>query len=287
MQGTSRTLSSSAAVVLCAACRAAPPYSCIPSAISCGPSSSAEDLGDLLQGHMPECTLCGVVKPLEAFSDAQLLGKLRCLSCSNPRLHLQKCAEGLEQRPLSELGRRQRGERVKAQMEDERSSRECTGCKRLLPRRCYSSRQLSSQGHGRCHPCAAQATANNIARQAKRRREEDALQLSNDDDTDDELYAQELMSSVEKARAPTCSRLAEPLGKGNAGHRLLQKLGWEPGDAIGVRGHGDALLRHPPQQQDRRGLGHRTADEPLLGLAGVARPVLPEELQWEEQHEPS
>ena len=50
---------------------------------------------------MPTCSRCLEKKPLDAFSDAQLVsGKRKCLQCSNPRLHERKVAEGLAGRPL-------------------------------------------------------------------------------------------------------------------------------------------------------------------------------------------
>ena len=54
---------------------------------------------------MPRCTACHESKPLHDFSDAQLLGRGKCLRCSNPRLHAKRLADGLDGQPLSELGR--------------------------------------------------------------------------------------------------------------------------------------------------------------------------------------
>ena len=139
---------------------------------------------------MPACTRCLEVKPIEAFSDAQLCsGRHKCLMCSNPRLHEKKRAEGLEQQPLSHLGRSRR-------QADDDSLHECSGCHKVLPHKHFSKRQLS-HGLGRCHHCAAQACAINVARQGKKR-PIDALGASDDDNSEDERYKAALLRGVEK-----------------------------------------------------------------------------------------
>ena len=210
---------------------------------------------------MPACTRCLAVKPIEAFSDAQLCsGKNKCLMCSNLRLHEQKRAEGLEQQPLSDLGR-SCGAR-KPRLADEDSLHECSGCRKLLPRKQFSKRQLS-QGHGRCHACAAKACAVNVAKQARKRPVDEML--DDDDDSDDERYKASLLRGVEEARrssgscsagaASSSADLTLPIDASNPGHRMLQKLGWVPGEGLGLQGQGDLDPLALVSRQGRAGLG--------------------------------
>ncbi|EOD18276.1 hypothetical protein EMIHUDRAFT_461394 [Emiliania huxleyi CCMP1516] len=190
---------------------------------------------------MPTCSRCLEKKPLDAFSDAQLVsGKRKCLQCSNPRLHERKVAEGLAGRPLADLGR----QRPRAAPPPADATLACTGCGRHFPLRSFSARQRSPQGKGRCTACAASAYAANTAEQqaaAKRRRLEEAATPATapplaggarggraDSCSDDERYEESLLSCVEAFR-PAPAAAPAPLDASNVGHRLLQRLGWSPG----------------------------------------------------------
>lgn len=257
---------------------------------------------------MPTCLRCLEKKPLDAFSDAQLVsGKRKCLQCSNPRLHERKVAEGLAGRPLADLGR----QRPRAAPPPADATLACTGCGRHLPLRSFSARQRSPQGKGRCTACAASAYAANTAEQqaaAKRRRLEEAATPATapplaggarggraDSCSDDERYEESLLSCVEAFR-PAPAAAPAPLDASNVGHRLLQRLGWSPGAPIGQRGAAAAgSVSGEPTQRDRRGLGH----DALCGAGGaggsvggavttvtpVALVVPPDVLRWEAEPE--
>ena len=244
---------------------------------------------------MPTCTCCLVVKAIDQFADAQLVGKGKCLQCSNPRLAAKMLAEGLEQQPLADLGR----SRVAGKRPAEQQMRDCSACRRKLPVKSFSSRQLSSQGKGRCKACASQACIANITEQSKRRREEDEhLVALDNDDSEEERYVDSLLWSVSEARkkANDEKQKMEPpagLDKSNVGHRLLTRLGWQPGTALGMSSTGEAGLRdkepweQTSQLRSRRGLGAEPAehcvaspDELPSTVVASARAVYPEELSW-------
>ena len=109
---------------------------------------------------MPTCRQCARTLPLHDFSDAQLAGRGKCLSCSNPRLFAKRQAAGLDHLPLEDLGRKKSARAV-----PEGSMRECTSCHQSLPLGRFSSRQLS--GKGKCQGCAANSSVVNEARQGK------------------------------------------------------------------------------------------------------------------------
>lgn len=176
-----------------------------------------------------------------------------------------KRAEGLEQQPLSDIGR-SRSRPCKPQA-DVDTLHECTGCSKVLPRKQFSKRQLSlllSQGRGRCHACAAQACAVNVTRQA-RKRPIDALEASDDDDSEDERYKTDLLRSVDEARrsgggtstgaTSLPADLSVPIDESNPGHRMLQKLGWMPGSGLGLQGQGGVDPPALVSRQGRCGLG--------------------------------
>lgn len=240
---------------------------------------------------------------MEAFSDAQLCsGKNKCLLCSNPRLHEQKRVEGLEQQPLSDLGRSRSCGARKPRVDDDDSLHECSGCRKLLPRKQFSKRQLS-QGHGRCHACAAKACAVNVAKQARKRPVDEMLDDDDDsdNDSDDERYKASLLRGVEEARrssgscsagtASSSANLTMPIDASNPGHRMLQKLGWVPGDGLGLQGQGDLDPPALVSRQGRAGLGDtgdhderasrsEPADSSTSVLPGSARPA--DWLRWVE-----
>lgn len=216
---------------------------------------------------MPACSRCLEVRPIEEFSDAQLYGKRKCLRCSNPRLHAKKVAAetGACKLSLSDVGR----SRLAAPPAD--GLRACSSCRKLVPIASYSARQLN--GKGNCPSCAKRASEANLARQAdqgrKRQRDDLLLDLSADDDSEDEAYAAELLRGVEEARrhAQANERPMEQAGadvaidEANPGHRMLQRMGWSPGDGLGARNHGRVDPPAPPSQIDKRGLGLGTEDK--------------------------
>ena len=250
---------------------------------------------------MPVCTQCGLKRGLDDFSDAQICGRGRCLECSNPRLWAQRLAEGPGGRPLSGLGRTKQPERVEQELRLPAASKapaasvRCTGCRQLLPASQFSARQLS--GKGKCQSCAKQASATNLVQQAEQARkrqrgsEHDAMmewwQAQGEEeepgvaaDAEEERYVQELLRGVEEARrggkartatqSAASAAAAEPvsLDESNAGHALLQRLGWEPGTGLGAQRQG-ALLpasSHLPGQRDKRGLSQ--ADEVVPAATG-------------------
>ena len=88
----------------------------------------------------------------------------------------------------------------------------------------------------------------------------------------EEQYVQELLRGVEDARrakakasvaqrAAAAAEPAVPLSASNAGHGLLQRLGWEPGTGLGSQQQGALLPAASllPGQLDKRGLSR--ADE--------------------------
>ena len=233
---------------------------------------------------MPTCKQCLESKPLEEFSDAQLLsGKNKCLRCSNPRLYSKKCAEGLEH--LSDLGRSRK--RLPRKMtEDVVSLHECSACLMRLPRQQFSSRQLSSQGHGRCKECAAQASTRNIAQQAKKRQRDFDVDFgAGRGDSEDEHYEESLLREVVEARVAAATRLSTaaaspsmPIDASNAGHRMLRQQGWKPGHGLGAQSQGDvdplplSVVRH-----GRPGLGQPAingCDDGSAELADVDTDVM-------------
>lgn len=240
---------------------------------------------------MPKCLRCHEVKPMDDFSDAQLLsGRGKCLQCSNPRLHARRCDAGLSDWPLSDLGR----SRPRAPKHVNGGLRECMGCHQQLPLKKYSARQLS--GKGKCHACASQSSALNEAQQAKRKRDDIGFFLmgtSEGVDSEDE-YVRELLHGVEVARnARKSSVQPEPvLDESNPGHRMLQRLGWTPGSGLGARSDGAIMPAAVTllTQQDKRGLGQvdhgisgessHVPSETNHSCVGTARPIPVDELVW-------
>ena len=207
---------------------------------------------------MPECTSCRTVKPLDDFSEAQLCGKRKCLQCSNPRLYARRLAARLDHQPLSNLGR----SRPSIQPTEPEGTRKCTGCGKQVHLAKYSRRQLS--GKGKCPRCATLSTAANLEHQAKRKREDspEPSQNASVSNSEDEAYEQELLRSVDEARkCAHGTHVPHGLDEQNAGHRILRRLGWEPGSALGSQQREQAPLPSPPSQSDRRGLGQKLAHE--------------------------
>lgn len=230
--------------------------------------------------RMPTCAQCQHKRSIDDYSDAQLVrgSKGRCLKCSNPRLWAQREASGLGDRPLCDLGRSRHASKGIAD-----GSIECSSCRRELPRTRFSSRQLA--GKRRCHSCAASASATNLTQQAeqalKRQRDGAVMQDSpckraatTDGEDGESVYVEQLLQDVNAARDAAVQAKVEavavappprPVGEGNAGYALLQRLGWAPGTGLGANGRGDVELASDrlPSQLDRRGLGRavQAADE--------------------------
>lgn len=249
---------------------------------------------------MPTCSQCLEVKSIECFSDAQLLGRLKCLRCSNPRLHAKKQAELGGAAHLIECASTPRASATTGRPSVEVPGAPyatCTMCRRELPRSRFSARQLHSHGKGRCSTCATQATADNVAQQSSKKRSREPvlspLDNSEDDNTDDEQYARELLDGVEHARlvrnASGEQALPPALGEHNQGYRMLRRLGWEPGQHLGEADVGPMEL---PTQCDTRGLGssppraQQQASPTEQPSRAAARPIYPDELRWtEHEHE--
>ena len=231
---------------------------------------------------MPRCTRCGEVRPLDDFSEAQLCGRGKCLQCSNPHLYARRAAAGSG--PLAEVGR-VRGSPV---MPPSDHMRDCNVCGRPTPLSSFSRRQLN--GAGKCPACATRSCANNEAQQAadarseRKRARDDALEAFEIDggSSGDEAYARELLRGIDEMRAaaPSVSN-APPLDARNLGHRMLERLGWAPGEAVGRDAHG-VPPSAPLLQHGRRGLGEGAADAPPRANPGSARPVRADELVWTE-----
>lgn len=215
--------------------------------------------------------MCCSALPLEAFSEAQLLGKRKCLRCSNPRLFAKRAAAELEQSVAAAAHPRPAKPVRTMDM-----TRECSCCGRHVPIASFSARQLA--GKGRCPACACMASHLNQQEQqrAKRPRYAELIELggaveelsdaAESDDSEAE-YERELLRGVEEARAAAAAaagaqRPEQPLDASNAGHQMLRKLGWTPGSGLGAPGHDGAPQPEPVpaseairSQRDRRGLG--------------------------------
>ena len=233
---------------------------------------------------MPRCTRCGEVRPLDDFSEAQLCGRGKCLRCSNPHLHARRSAAGLDSRPLADVGRVCSSPAVPPSDH----MRDCSMCGRPTPLSIFSRRQLN--GAGKCPACATRSCAVNEAQQAadarsgRKRARDDALEAFEIDggSSGDEAYARELLRGIDEMRAaaPSVSN-APPLDARNLGHRMLERLGWAPGEAVGRDAHG-VPPSAPLLQHGRRGLGEGVAEAPPRANPGSARPVRADELVWTE-----
>jgi hypothetical protein len=223
---------------------------------------------------MPECSRCGERKDIHEFSDAQLCRKIfpQCLACSNPRLHDAKM-----------YGSAPQPRRAPDRPIDTNQLRECSACRRHLSVSRFSKRQLA--GAGRCSTCTAKVCAANEQSQAeascKRRREGEAdwVDLICAPDPAEERYVCELLEGMEEARRASiaaarrlsseesAARAAGPLDDSNLGHRMLERLGWEPGTGLGARQDGQVLpiAIELPQRRGTSGLGRSAGQGEQVG----------------------
>ena len=182
------------------------------------------------------CSVCCQLLPPSQFSARQLAGKGKCQSCAK-----QASAANLVQQ-ADQVRKRQRDG------EDDLDRWMGLGSTEETPRSAAAGFHGAAQGG---EPRGGEAEAADA----------------------EERYVQELLQGVEearraKARAGVARRDAAaapavPLNESNAGHNLLQKLGWEPGTGLGSQQQGALLPAATllPGQLGKRGLS-RADEEP-------------------------